>query len=292
MGRRQMGIDWAVMFPRKGADPAELRRLIRQQAEAFQAMPSYWDRDFMTPRSALDRTKEEHEPLFSKSCRALMELLELPEYGDETGRLTEFPGLPPCWRVYPIMDSPIFPPQWRLQAFRRFLPNELGRQLEEWRGWLSTVDRGEYRDYLFEALCPRDDEQVVPRLARRRGSRFEDGTAGAERASSRALPRIPAPAGSRDRAGTDPPISDETRRTRRSTADPGGAEILARAKAWDATLRDWRSSIQKQGWRPVCLGEDILSFDHYLALTRDCSLLEFLAWAEKRRLFGMGWVLN
>ena len=68
--------------------------------------------------------------------------------------------------------------------------------------------------------------------------------------------------------------------------------LLVRVRGWDETLRDWASSINEQGWRPVYLGEEIVPFDDFLAQTRDPWLLEFLEWAGTCRSLRMGWFLS
>ncbi len=291
-----MGIDWEVMFPRPGADRVELDRLIREQAAAFQAMPYHWDSDFMTPDEVLDRTNREHGPLLGRSCRELSAILEFPKYDEEAGRLVAFPGLRPCFRVYPITGSLVLPPQWRLRAFRSFLPSDLGRQLDEWREWFEAVDRGEYRDYLFEVYLHEMSKRLflgwidvrdhVEEVASRTGSRAP----GERRArlcreyleqpepEIRPAPIQPYPNGT----GT----AREARRTEQERV------LLVRARGWDETLRDWASSINEQGWRPVYLGEEIVPFDDFLAQTRDPWLLEFLEWAGTCRSLRMGWFLS
>jgi hypothetical protein len=290
-----MGVDWAVMFPNKDANRAELMRLIRQQADAFQAMPSYWDRDIMTPRSVLDRTKEEHEPLYLTSSRALHGLLEFPEY-DETGRLPEYPGLAPCWRVYPITESPIFPPQWRLRAFRTFLPDELGAQIEEWRRWLAAVDRGEYRDYLFELYAHemtkslfvgwRDLKEHIDAVASETGERAPGESLAA---LCRSILRHPVPEITPAPIRPYPAMSGGPTGQRRNSQE---GVILAQAKEWVANIREWGAAIDDETWRSGFSEADFPAFDEYLALTHDSWLLDFLAWAETCHSFGMGLALD
>ena len=51
-------------------------------------------------------------------------------------------------RVYSITQNPIFPPLWRMQAYRTFLPDQLAEQVAKWKEWTQQVSAGEHADYV------------------------------------------------------------------------------------------------------------------------------------------------
>ena|ERR1051325_10264984 len=121
-----MGIDWFRMRPKLTTDQGGLARLIELQAEAFQGLPSMWSTDQLeTPESYENETIRRFERQYGDSSRALKQLLDFPVWDSGTDTSNDYPDLAPCWRVYPITHTSIFPPQWRVQAHRTFLADSL-----------------------------------------------------------------------------------------------------------------------------------------------------------------------
>ena len=146
-----MGINWCRMSPKPDTDRGELLRLIEQQAIAFQGMPYYWATDPVeTPDSYHENTRRQYEEQYLASSRALEGLLEFPHCDPDTGTANDDPTLDPSMRVYPITHNTIFPPQWRLQAHRTFLPEQLPGQIAIWKNWITDISEGCHRHYLLD----------------------------------------------------------------------------------------------------------------------------------------------
>jgi hypothetical protein len=291
-----VGIDWSGMRPQQNVDPAELESLISRQAEAFQGMPYHWATDSLTPDSYHEQSRAQFERAYLESSRALKKRLAFPEYDDETNRSGDYPDLAPCWRVYPITHNTIFSPQWRLRAHRTFLPDELGTQIEAWRGWLSAVEADRMRRYLLDLYVHEATkslfvhDELLRELAR---ASLTNETTWARRPELKAVRErilglaaaqlVPAPIG--------PPAEVEP------TFDPGDDpryhDLRRRVSEVCTLTRDWNWAVRKQGWRLMGWDRDAhTDFEGFLAQARDPWLLAFLDWAKTCGSLGMGLFLD
>lgn len=292
-----MGVDWSRMRPKQDADPAEVEGLIRQQAEAFQATPAYWATDTLTPDSYFQRTRDQFERAYVEASQALKERLDFADYDDETDQCRDYADLAPCWRVYPITCTTVFPPRWRLRAHRTISPQELAGQTKEWRLWLSAVEAGRFRRYLLDlyiyeaTMLLRLHDELLKDLAEASLSKQTTWARRAELAAVRerilglTTPDLaPAPLG--------PSVEDEPRLD--PSDDARYRDLRQRIVEVCTLTRDWNRAVRKQGWRLEGnwhLGTHP-DFDGFLAQVRDPWLAEFLNWAETCSSLGMGLFLD
>jgi hypothetical protein len=288
------------MRPKQDADLAEVERLIRQQAEAFQATPYYWATDTLTPDSYLERTREQFERAYLEASQALKERLDFPEYDDETDRCCDDADLAPCWRVNAITCTTVFPPRWRLRAHRTILPHELAGQIREWRVWLSAVEAGRFRRYLLDlyvyerTMFLRVHDELLRDLAQASLSKQTTWARRPELAAVRERilgltvpPLAPAPIGPRiedELVGPDP-------------FDPGGdaryRDLRRRIVEVCTLTEDWNRTVRGRRWRLAGWDADAHpDFHGFLAQTRDPWLRDFLNWAETCGSLGMGLFLD
>lgn len=289
-----MGIDWVRMRPTHDADPAELDRLIRQQAETFQGMPYCWATDSLTPDSYHQRTRDQFERAYLKSCEALKEHLDFSHYDDETDQCRDYPDLAPCCRVYPITGTTVFPPPWRLRAHRTILPDELASQIKEWRDWLLAVESGRYRRYLLDVyvyeatmlLCVHDgllrELAEVSLTSQTTWARQPQVVVVRERILALTAPQLaPAPIG--------PPTQGE--RLLDSGDDARYHDLWQRLVELGTLTREWNKAVGDESWH-LRTWDAHLDFDGFLAQARDPWLLDFLNWAETCSSLGMGLFLD
>jgi hypothetical protein len=144
-----VGIDWLRMTPKPDADPDELRRLVREQAVAFQSLYG-WESTGAHDEMRDSLLGELHFGPYRAACHTLVSRIDFPPVRDEDGCAVDHPALAPCFRVYPITRNPTFPPLVRCRAGRTILPDELPGQLAEWRRWAEEAARGDHDDYLRE----------------------------------------------------------------------------------------------------------------------------------------------
>jgi len=144
-----MGVNFYRFRLKSGVEPASLETLIEQQAVAFQSMwggPS--SEEFAVKMISVSLSEHLHRDTYHTASKVLRNRIELPEWDDENQCAVDLPDLVPSWRVYPITYNRIFPPLCRMQAYRTFLPGQLGTQIPEWRKWIQEVLAGEHDDYL------------------------------------------------------------------------------------------------------------------------------------------------
>jgi hypothetical protein len=156
-----MGADWLKFKIRQGADAKEVRRLA-----AFVNGHSVVSHAVVTPPAAWDAGIAEQR---KKAHAQLNRLLEFPRDRDEADvwaftmltdppgvQLGRPPGLPPrvdeleVCRVHVISHNPIFPIEWREEAYRIILPRELAAYLKKWRTYIDQVLSGQWQEYLHE----------------------------------------------------------------------------------------------------------------------------------------------
>jgi hypothetical protein len=140
-----MGDDWCRMRT-TGCERDQLIRLINEEAQAFQR----WGLGFMSDLYPLleNQAESEHElELVRQQWLVAREVLnqhvEIEEYDRDS-------VVPNCHRMSPIGRNGIFPGEWRIDAYRAFLPEEVPDRLKQWQGYINDVRAGAYRGYLFE----------------------------------------------------------------------------------------------------------------------------------------------
>src|SRR5690348_2347595 len=106
-----MGIDWFRVRVRADTDRVLLDDLVERQATAFQSIQSMWIWNFDAETGELGRALQErlHNDAYLHASNRLEQLLEFPEWDQDSGHARDFPDLAVCFRVYPITKSSIFP---------------------------------------------------------------------------------------------------------------------------------------------------------------------------------------
>ncbi|GAB3980274.1 hypothetical protein GCM10029978_077890 [Actinoallomurus acanthiterrae] len=122
-----MGIDWIRMRPVSGLSPERWAALVEAQVAAFTALGNWHEGEF-------DHLLGGRHPGAGSN---------------EIARHVELDGGPDCYRrVGSFVYSPVLPAEWRLAAFRSFLPGELADHLRRWRTHLDEVRGGAHRGHL------------------------------------------------------------------------------------------------------------------------------------------------
>ncbi|XVQ10806.1 hypothetical protein ACQP1W_51340 [Spirillospora sp. CA-255316] len=121
-----MGVDWIRMRVRGGVSRDELGRLVEAEAAAYAALGNWYDGEF-------DHLIGEVGP---GDADGLREWVEVDEGADNYRRV----------RFFSL--NPVFPAEWRLAAYRSYLPDELPGVLDAWTAHLERVRAGGHRDYL------------------------------------------------------------------------------------------------------------------------------------------------
>jgi hypothetical protein len=153
-----MGIDWYRVRIRGGVDRNELRRLIREQAELAWPVhfhlagpperperPGWWgDEDFPGRIEPSDDTRRR----YGRVVAAIEERLHVAgrDSWQEDIDWDEFPG---SWRFSALGRHPLLPPEWRADALRTWLPEELPERRRRWSRYLEAVRSGGHRPYLL-----------------------------------------------------------------------------------------------------------------------------------------------
>ena len=142
-----MGIDWIRFQIKPEVDLNQLKDLIEQQALAFQSVSGWYETN-SDGQLTYNLMKAIHWDTYQNASNAIEELLIFPEWDEEHNCEADFPDLSLCFRVYPVRNNELFPPLWRVKACRTFLPEELTKQLSQWKQWVDEVLCGIHDEYL------------------------------------------------------------------------------------------------------------------------------------------------
>ncbi|GLY79229.1 hypothetical protein [Actinoallomurus iriomotensis] len=151
-----MGVDWYRMRIRGGADRDELHRLIHEQAELAWPVhfhlagpperpeqPGWWDDEGFPGRIQPGGDTRQR---YGRVVAALDERLHVAGT-DSWSKDIDWDGFPGSWRFSALGLHPLLPPEWRADALRTWLPEELPRQ--RWSEHLEAVRSGRHRPYLL-----------------------------------------------------------------------------------------------------------------------------------------------
>jgi len=148
--RPTMGIDWYPFQPKRNDDIGRIQELAERQRRAFHACRDFWFFDSIP--AGLEEEVDEDEDNGAGKTRladyreASQALRDLLEFGSWNGD----PRFVESFRVAAIARWWFVPPQWRCQAYRTILPDELPAQLGAWHNWFSELRRGGMRRYLAQ----------------------------------------------------------------------------------------------------------------------------------------------
>ena len=154
-----MGADWLKFKIRKDANLKEVRQLA-----AFLNEHPFHSHSVVTPPPTWD---EAIAARWKKTHQELQNLLEFPRDREQAGywdftmltdppgvQLGRPPGMPPqvgeleICRVYVLSHNPLFPVEWREEAYRIILPTELPAYISKWRTYIEQVLAGQWPSYL------------------------------------------------------------------------------------------------------------------------------------------------
>lgn len=139
---REMGIEWMPMLVRSDAPLDRVEQLIEQQATLFLATYLNYNHlkeirdDDLKYAEDLSYREVILEQQYRTCCQELESFLIL----DGSDYV----------RVYGITSNALFPPEWRIEAYRSFLSADLRKQLDQWQSYVDAVQQGGYQAYLFE----------------------------------------------------------------------------------------------------------------------------------------------
>jgi hypothetical protein len=111
-----------------------------------ESCPTYWF--FDTPhldseQEGIEGDRRAWEVEYGEASRLLSELLEFGMWEKDPQYVSSF-------RVNAVARWWFVPPQWRCQAFRSVLPDELPDQITAWHDWFAAVRSGGMRRYLAQ----------------------------------------------------------------------------------------------------------------------------------------------
>jgi hypothetical protein len=141
-----MGQDWVQAHLLPDASLAEVARLVHEQAKASFDLRGYWEShyDFKDEVPSLDDADAHRR--FGECFEALVRFVEPNDRPEGDGPRE-------VRRTYPVTRNQVFPPEWRTEAMRSFLPDDLRDHLKMWRAYVDEVRRGLHRGYLRELLA-------------------------------------------------------------------------------------------------------------------------------------------
>ena len=258
-----MGVDWFRMRPLPGVSRAVLTTLVRAQAAAFLAGDAWFREEFDHLVTAPAAPADPGWP-------RLRENVEV-ESGPDIGR-----------RVAALQLNPAFPAEWRLAAYRSFLPAELPAVVRSWRAHLDRVRQGAHRPYLYAWYRYATTRRLAAEwetLRERAATARERANAWAVRPAlidvrDRILATAPPAVAPAPRWGVPPPAD-------RVVTDVGAAKALA--KEWDAQVPEG----QKVRMTRVPSYEEFLT-----AALGDPYTADLLAWMERAAADGQGLLLD
>lgn len=288
-----MGIDWFRVGVRRETDPAQLGRLMEQQALAFQSIGT-WNSKACTDRVRDALCHRLHFETYLAASDSVRGLLEFPGWDDERQRATDLPDLVPCWRVYPITYNPTFPPLWRMRAHRTFLPDQLRAQLLVWKAWAAQVANGEHDAYLRELHLHETSDFMRHHWSFLRAAATESLTRTASWAHKPALVevrervlRLPEPT-----VSSVPIEPTEKRSVKPEEFDAHYAAVFEEARTLIALTRAWDANVRGNRKLRYYEGYYHLTLDGFRARARDPWLQEFFAWATRCVQQGFGFYLD
>lgn len=278
-----MGVDWARASLPPNADIGLLLDLVERQAVAFQSVwgwTSHACSDLDPVGHAL--RKRLHFAAYRAASDSLSGLLVFPEWDDARNCSSDDPELSPYWRVHPITYNPIYPPLWRLQAYRTWLPDPLRRQVRQWKQWAEQAARGEHDDYLRDLHLYETSDKMHYHWSYLRGNATASLGEGGDWASRQSLAevrdgilRLPEPTIFNARIDPTDEGSDGPDRldARRQGLFDDLAVVIDLTRAWNATV--------PEPWKvPDYAGDYHRTLDAFKEMARDPWLLDFLQWAE------------
>jgi hypothetical protein len=134
-----MGIHWYRMSLKPNIDRAFAATCVEEQTAYIRN--AGWGH-YEDLREFVDKPNEELAKEYGSASSVLESLIVL----DDVDLSGTFPFSRP---VSFIATRQIFPAEWRIEAYRSFLPDQLPAQLDKWESYLMAVRTGSYRSYLF-----------------------------------------------------------------------------------------------------------------------------------------------
>ena len=286
-----MAVDWFRVRPKDSTDPNELRTLIERQATAFQSITSYWiDYQPGLPREEFEQEKEEWFDEYRVSSQLLFDLLEPPPYDEDLCKCTDIPDLGPCQRLFPIIENPIFPPQWRKEASSSILVEELREWLKRWRSWIEEVSQGKHRGYLLqlwahkESLSLFDNWQTLQKVAKQTIGRTNNWAHKPKFIEAREKV-LATPAPVIHLAPTSPRFEYECSDALRTEIEQTAVDLISVTRQWDCCVKD---SFKLRLYRNY-----YFSFEQFIERgTSDDYYPSNLEWVERCCSLGFGMYLD
>lgn len=310
-----MGADWVKFKVQPGADLQDVRNLAAFVSEQYPH--GHW----IVPPSGFAED-EATRGRWQQAVRRLESQLIFPkgglDYWSHTA-LTDPPGMNldvffagkeqiaphlhdvDACRVYVISHNPVFPIEWRDEAYRIIMPSELRNFYDKWRTYIKEVRTGYWRSYLhdlylFDRVTDEHQQQEFENLVD-----FAHGSLTRTNAWCRkvGLPAI------RDRIvefnaierlksireATPRPLFDEALRAKPETAE----QLKMEAAYWElrqaaaGQIKEWNRLVP-QKWKAQF--PEKIAFSDFLTRA-DCTWLRsFFAWCEALLDEGYGLYLS
>ncbi len=141
-----MGIDYCRFRVTKRH--VDLDTLIEKQALAFQSIwgwSSYaWSN---TDETKYAIRKRLHLATYLENSKAIEACIEVPQLDEGDTDLEALP-FEVARRASDLTSNPIFPPIWRVKAYRTMQSHELSDQVQSWQAWVQEIADGHHQSYL------------------------------------------------------------------------------------------------------------------------------------------------
>ncbi|HYE17606.1 MAG TPA: hypothetical protein VEA69_04135 [Tepidisphaeraceae bacterium] len=292
-----MGIDWYRIKFREDADRVVLRELIEREAMAFQSFNG-WHTPFADDRLRDQLNTQLHAAAWGHASDGLQELLVFPSPEeremDDPSPADPAPMLARRMRLAVVGQNKIFPPLWRLRAYRTFLPEEVRPQLVQWQEWLKAISWGGHEAYVRELWAMHNAGNIREHWSWLRDAALtaEQSDAELSRGDGRpeligqilrlSEPRIP-------RFRADPAIP---RGWEHSQIEEQMANLIDLARTLVDLTRAWNRGLRSSKRVPFHAAHYQLDFDAFVADADDPWLDEFFGWAEACAAQGFGLMLD
>lgn len=295
-----MGVDYTRCSIKPDADRQRLNALVEQQSVAFQSV-SRWQIQSQACSDFNDVSgwlmKQLHRETYLTASKAVRELLVFPEWDEDRSCATDIPDLRTCMRVYSITYNPIFPPWWRMQAYRTILPDQLFAQLSKWKEWTMQVAAGQHADYVRRLHMFHDSDFARYHWGYLRGQASSyNGKEGNARLREIRQEILLLPEPAVWPVPIDPIISarSEWEAVDTTKYKKAHSEMLADIKSLIELTTVWNRHVEEE-WRVPkygYAGDYFSSLEDFKRNADDAPFREFLQWAERCVEHGFGFYLD
>jgi len=154
-----VGDDWCRMRVKSGVSQNEVQAIIEEAAFAYRAYhfrrceeddDIYYGNGLINPYVHSDSMTISRDEALTK-YRDMLDVLNQLVNVEETAN-----GRWICHRMSAIGRNDIFPYEWRIEAYRSYLPYEVPSAVDKWRNYILSIQNGGYVDFLLDWFLYRE----------------------------------------------------------------------------------------------------------------------------------------